>query len=305
MRAHTSASRGLRPSPHGSHRPPCLSLGPRSPTGPSRMLVSVPPGPQQLQGPSVLRREGQPHIPSTLQPAAPHRPCKGGAPHLPAARTSKVQQRGLWTASRAGLPHQLQADRPTPALTSPSCSKPPRQENAQAEPRANSGCGAPASPGAEAPALPARLHLHYVTPACLSLQHLRASNLPGAQDEPSARNPGAAVGLLSQLQPQPACSPVCPGTQQFASRPVKARARGPVPPHTTPAPCGMRASDPASSMTMSSSAFPVPREIQVRSSSRAQGGGMRWALWEPLAGSVLSRGCGLGSDLCSSKRVGR
>lgn len=75
----------------------------------------------------------------------------------------------------------------------------------------------------------------------------------------------------------------------------------------------MRATGPASSMTTSSSAFPAPREISAQLSSRAWGGGhtllpatltVCQALWVPLAGSVLSRGCGLGSDLYSSKRVG-
>ena len=66
-------------------------------------------------------------------------------------------------------------------------------------------------------------------------------------------------------------------------------------------------------MTTSSSAFPAPREIWARLSSKTWGGGhtllpatltVCQALWAPLAGSVLSWGCGLGSFLYSSKRVG-
>ena len=173
-----------------------------------------------------------------LQPAVPHRPCKGGgrsqagAPHPPAAGASKVQQRGLWTVSRAGLPHQTRRGRQLHSPLPPARNPPGRKTHRPSLPQ-----GLPTPAAAPLPALglapPARLHLRCVTPPRLSL-HRRASKLPGAQDKPSARNPG--LQSLSQQQLQPACSPAFQGPRQFTSRPVKGRACRNRPASHTPPP---------------------------------------------------------------------
>ena len=226
------------PAPQSSRQPQATrpSLGPGSPTSPARTLVSVPLRPPAAPGP----------LPSQEGRAATHTKCaaaccpplsmqgrgseQGQGPHPPTAGTSKVGQRGLCMATRAGLPRQPWADRPTAALS--FLLETPGQENAQAKPRARpsgTGCGPPASPGATVPhPLPQPACTSATSPPPTSLQHLRASNLPGAQDEPSARNPGAAGGRLSQLQLPPACSPVLPAPRRNhpASQPPPLRNEG-------------------------------------------------------------------------------
>lgn len=208
-----------RPAPQSSRQPQATrpSLGPGSPTSPARTLVSVPLGPPAAPGP----------LPSQEGRAVTHTRCAaawegvGAGPgplpthcrHLsgPAERTLDGNPGGPSPPALGG-----QAN---------SCAhlsfllETPGQENARAKPRArpsDSGCGPPASPGATVPQhpLPQPACTSATSPLPTSLQHLRASNLPGAQDEPSARNPGAAGSRLSQLQLPPACSLVHPAPRR-------------------------------------------------------------------------------------------